>query len=132
MPSSSLRVALTCPDWLQWFFGYDAGWKLCHFMASFPAKAGGSWQGVLDSWPWGYPPAGDSRSKEILTYTLGLVVRSITSLKTRFWADLWSIANAVLSKKKKGIEFISSCQAIDEVKHCNHFLGYAKSSAIPA
>lgn len=39
-----------------------------------------------------------------------------------------------VQKKKRGIEFISSCQAIfpSEVKYHNHFLVCAKSSAIPA
>lgn len=84
-------------------------------MAGFPAKAGGSWQGVADSWPLGYPPAGDSWSRGILTYVLGPVLRSTTSLKSRLWADLWSTANELL-QIKGGIEFMSSCQAIVPIK----------------
>lgn len=57
MPSSSLGVVLTCPDWLPWPFRYDVRWKLWHFMAAFPAKVGGSWQWVADSWLLGLPPS---------------------------------------------------------------------------
>jgi len=84
-------------------------------MAGFPAKAGGSWQRVADSWPWGYSPDGDSWSKGILTHMLGLVLRSTTSLKNRFWADLWSTANEppeLSGFKEEGNRVHLFCQAI--------------------
>lgn len=53
---------------------------------------------------------------------LGPVLRSTTSLKSRFWVDLWSTANEppyLSSSRKKGMEFISSCQAVVPIKKLN-------------